>query len=158
MAPPRAHGPPMCADGSPPRTALPCQSALACAGTTARGAGPASSALECSADPGQGWPGSVLAPHHSTPAPSLRAAAPAQTAGPLSGRPAPHAASEAGSSAPHRGQTVAGPGTPGLGTPERRAHVDQSRINQADETGDAAGPDAAVVASHLAVLRPAPSP
>ena len=65
MAPPRTHGPPGGADGSPPRAAVSRQSALARAGTTARGAGPASSDLECGADPCQGWPGSAI-----TPAPS----------------------------------------------------------------------------------------
>src|SRR5262249_37556812 len=152
MAPPRPHGPPGSTDGSPPRAAVSRQSALARAGTTARGAGPASSDLECGADPCQGWPDSAIPPHHSTPAPPLCAAALAQTANPLPARPAPHTAGAAGSSAPHRGQTGAGPGTPGLGTPERRAHADQPCDDQADETCQAADPDATPAAAPVALL------
>ena len=81
------------------------------------------------------------------------AAPPAQTAGPLSARPAPHAAGEAGGPPPHRGEAVAGPGTPGLGTPERRADADQPRDDQADEARQAAGPDAAPAAAPVALLR-----
>ena len=122
------------------------------------GAGPAPSDLECGADPGQGRPGGAVAPHHPTPAPPLRAAAPAQTARPLSARPAPHAEGEAGSPPPHRGEAVAGPGTPGLGTPERGADADQSRDHQADETRQAAGPDATPAAAHSGASTPAITP
>src|SRR5262249_56636070 len=96
--------------GPPPRAAVSRQSALARAGTTARGAGPASSDLECGADPCQGWPDSAIPPHHSTPAPPLCAAALAQTANPLPARPAPHTAGAAGSSPPPPAQTPPRPG------------------------------------------------
>src|SRR6266446_4883170 len=124
MAPPCAHGPPGCPDGSPPGAAVPRQSALAHAGTTARGAGPVPSDLECGADPRQGRLRRAVTPYHSTPAPSLRVAAPPQTAGPLSARQAPRGRGEAGSPPPHRGEAVAWPGTRGLGTPERDPDAD----------------------------------
>jgi transposase len=70
-------------------------------------------------------------------------AALAQTAGAPSARQVPHACGKAGGPPPHRDEAVAGSGTPGLGTPERRAHANQPRDHQADEARHAAGPDAA---------------
>src|SRR6516162_5479244 len=105
MAPPRAPSAAAGPDGSPPRSPVPRQSAGARAGSAVGGAGKAPSDLECGPAPRPGRPDGALAAHHPTPAPSLRAAAPAQTAGPLSARPAPHTAGEAGSATPHRGQT-----------------------------------------------------
>src|SRR6516225_629449 len=115
MAPPGAHRPPGGADGSPPRAEVSCQSAVARPGTLARGARAAPSDLECRPDPRQGRPGCPVAPHHPTLAPSLYVASLAQTPRPLSACPAPHVPGEAGSPPPHRGQTGAGTGTPGLG-------------------------------------------
>src|SRR5712691_1854922 len=158
MAPPCAHGPPGCPDGSPPGAAVPRPSALARAGTTARGAGPVPSDLECGADPCQGRLRRTVTPYHSTPAPSLRVAAPPQTAGSLSARPAPHAQDEAGSTPSHRGQAMAGSRTPGLGTPACRPATDQSRDHQADEARQATGPDTAPATPQVALLRTAPSP
>src|SRR5215471_16502046 len=158
MAPPRAPSAAACPDGSPPGATVSPQSPVPRAGTTACGAGPAPSDLECRPDPGEGRPCGAVAPHHSTPAPSLRVAASAQTAGPMSARPAPHAAGQAGGPQPHRGSTGAGPGTLGLGTAERRAHADQPRYDQAHEARQAAGPDATPTAAPVALLRTPSSP
>src|SRR6266566_2393801 len=139
----------------PPRAAVPCQSAVARCGSAPGGVGPAPSDLECGADPGSGWPGGALASHHPTPPAPLRAAPPAQTARSLSAGPAPHTAGAAGSPPPHRGEAGAWAGTPGLGTPERGAHADQSRDDEADEACQAAGPDATPAAAPVALLRTA---
>src|SRR5207244_13377643 len=158
MAPPCAQGPPGCPDGSPPGVTVPRQSALARAGTAARGAGPVPSDLECGADPRPGRLRRTVTPYHSTPAPSLRVAAPPQTAGPLSARPAPHTQGEAGSTPSHRGQAMVGSRTPGLGTPACRPATDQSRDHQADEARQSTGPDTAPAAPQVALLRTPPSP
>src|SRR5262249_60107642 len=112
---------------SSPRATAARQSADSRRGSTPGGTGPAPSDLECRPDPGEGRPSGALAPHHSTPAPSLRVAAPAQTAGPLSARPAPHVAGEAGGPPPHRDSTGAGPATLGLATSQPPPHPHQPR-------------------------------
>jgi hypothetical protein len=85
MAPPRARGAPECPDGSPPGSPMPPQSTVSRTGTAPGGADSAPSDLECGSDSRSGRPRGAVAPHHPTPAPPLRAAASAQTAGPLSG-------------------------------------------------------------------------
>src|SRR5438874_7612307 len=154
MAPSRPHGPPECLDGSPPWSPVPRQSAVARSGTTARDPGPAPSDLECGADPGPGRPSGAVTAYHPTSAPPLPAAAPAETAGTPAARQAPHAEGEARSAPPDGGEAVAWLRTPGLGTPERRAHADQARDHQADEARHAAGPDATPAAA-VAFLRAA---
>src|SRR6266508_416122 len=157
MASPRAHGPPECPHGSPPRSPVPRQSAVSRPGRAPGGARAAPSDLECGPDSRAGRPGGAVTPHHPTPAPPLRAAAPAQTAGTLSARQAPRGRGEAGSPPSHRGEAVAWPGTPDLGTPERGPAADQPRDHQADEARHPADPDATTTAT-VALLRTAPSP
>src|SRR5947208_14782818 len=136
---------------------MPRESSLPRARAAASGFGPVPSDLERGAGPAPRRSGGAVAPHDPTPAAPLPAASPAQTAGAPSARQAPGGRGEGGGPPPHRGEAVAWPGTPGLGTPERRPAADQSRDYQADEVRHAPGPDTAPTASAMALLCP-PSP
>lgn len=76
------------------------QSAGARARTAARRASPAPCDLECQAAPGPGRPGGAVAAYHPTPAPSLPAAAPAETAALSVAGQTPLVGSEAGGAPP----------------------------------------------------------
>src|SRR6266516_938099 len=100
MAPPRAPSAAACPDGSPPGAAVSSQSPVPRAGTTTCGAGPAPSDLEYRPDPRQGRPRGAVTPHDATPAASLPAAPPPQTAGAPSAREAPRGRGEGRGSPP----------------------------------------------------------